>query len=133
MYCAADTKVGLRWKGVLLTVYCIVSRGYQGWSEGEGVIVKGILYRVADTKGGLRGRGTFKGILYRVADTKRGVRGRGINKGILYRIADTKGGLRGRGIVKGLLYRVAGSKGSLREEWVLLRIYCIVSRIPRVF
>ena len=92
LYCAADTKGGLRRKGVLLTVYCIVSRGYQGWSEGEGVIVKGILYRVADTKGGLRGRGTFKGILYRVADTKRGVRGNGL----------------------------------------LLRVYCIVSRIPRV-
>ena len=32
-------------------------RRYQGWSKGGGGTVKGILYRFADTKGGLRGRG----------------------------------------------------------------------------
>ena len=51
---------------------------YQGWSKGEGGIAKGILYRVADTKGGLRGKGIVKGILYRVADTKGSLRGVGV-------------------------------------------------------
>ena len=37
-----------------------------------------------------------------------------------------------RGIVKGLLYRVLDNKAVLREEGVLLRVYCILSRIPRV-
>ena len=36
-----------------------------------------MLYRVADTKGGLRGRGIIKGLLYRVADTKGGLREEG--------------------------------------------------------
>ena len=40
-----------------------------------GGIVKGILYRVADTKGVLRGRVFVKGILYRVSDTKGVLRG----------------------------------------------------------
>ena len=50
-----------------------------------------------DTKGSLRGVGDIvKGKLYRVAETKVGLRGKGIVKGILYRVADTKDGLRGR-------------------------------------
>ena len=44
---------------------------------GVGGNVKGKLYRVAETKGGLRGMGFVKGILYRVADTKGGLRGEG--------------------------------------------------------
>ena len=32
----------------------------------------------------------------------------------------------------GILYRFADTKGSLRGEGLLLRVYCIVSRIPRV-
>ena len=34
--------------------------------------------------------------------------------------------------VKGILYRVADTKAVLREEGVLLRVYCILSRILRV-
>ena len=33
----------------------------------------------------------------------------------------------------GILYRVADSKGGLKGEGVFLRVYCIVSRILRVF
>ena len=36
------------------------------------------------------------------------------------------------GIVQDILYPVAVSKGVLSGEGVLLRVYCIVSRIPRV-
>ena len=36
------------------------------------------------------------------------------------------------GTVKDILHRVADTKGVLRRKGVLLRIYCIVSRIPRV-
>ena len=70
--------------------------------------------------------------MYRVADTKGGLREGGIVKDILYCVADTKGGLRGRGFVKSILYRVADTMGDLSMERVLLRIYFIVSRIPRV-
>ena len=46
-------------------------------SKGGGVIVKCILYRVADTKGGFRGEGFVKIILFCVTDTKDGLRGKG--------------------------------------------------------
>ena len=48
--------------------------------------------------------------MYRVADTKGGLRRGAIVKDILYCVADTKGGLRAEGFVKGMLYRV-WSKG----------------------
>ena len=51
----------------------------------------------------------------------------------MYRVADTKGALSGRVFVKGILYRVADTKGVLRGGGGGLRVYCIVSRIPRVF
>ena len=55
------------------------------------------MYRVEDTKGGLRGGGFVKIILFCVADTMDGLRGGGgFVKGILFRVADNKGGLRGR-------------------------------------
>ena len=38
----------------------------------------------------------------------------------------------GGGIVKGILYSVANTKGVLKGEGILLKIFCIVSRIPRV-
>ena len=38
-----------------------------------------------------------------------------------------------RGIIKGILYRVTDTNGVRGLEGVLLRLYCIVSRIPRVF
>ena len=61
---------------VFLRLNCIVSR-LTRWSKGG--MVKGILYRVADTNGDLREGGgrVFMGILYRVADTKGGLMGRG--------------------------------------------------------
>ena len=31
------------------------------------------------------------------------------------------------------MYRVADTKGGLKEERLLLIVYCIVSRLPRVF
>ena len=40
--------------------------------------------------------------------------------------------MEGGGIVKCILYSVADTKGGVRREGVLLRVYCIVSIIPRV-
>ena len=61
----------------MVRIYLLSCRGYQGWSKGRRGIFKGMLYRVADTEGGLRGRGIVRVTLYRVADTKGGLRGRG--------------------------------------------------------
>ena len=82
------------------------------------------MYRVADIKGGLRGRGYCQGFIVScLADTKGSLMGVGGNvKGKLYRVAETKGGLRGMGFVKGILYRVADTKGGLRGEGNLLRL-----------
>ena len=59
--------------------------------------------------------------------------GGGIVKGTLYRVADINGGFWGGGIFKGILYRVADTNGVRWVVGVLLRVYCILSRMPRVF
>ena len=108
--------------------------------------------RVADTKGGPRGRvfygfnkscrryqGRSKGervllrifcIVSRIPMVFDGWRG--IVKGILYRVAYTMGVLREERFVKGIMYSVADTKGGLRVGG-FLRVYCIVSRTTRVF
>ena len=92
---AADTKIDLRGRGYCKG--CIVScRRYQEWFEGEGGIVKGVSYRVADTKDVQRGGGIVKDKMYRVMDTTGVLGGGGFVKGISYRVVDAKGGLWGR-------------------------------------
>ena len=39
----------------------------------------------------------------------------------------------GGGIVRDIMYRFADTKGGLKGEGLLLKVYCIVSRIPRMF
>ena len=93
----------------------------------------GIMYSVADTKGVLNMGGFVNGILYCVADTKGDLRLRRYNRGNIVSCRGYQGCSMGGGvIVTGILYRVADTKAVLREEGVLLRVYCILSRIPRV-
>ena len=51
---------------------------------------------------------------------------------ILYDVGDTKGGIKGRGYCQGYIVSGRGYQGWSKGERVLLKVYCIVSRIPRV-
>ena len=65
---------------------------------GEGRIVKGILYRVADIKGGLRGRGYCYAHIVSCRGYQVWSKGGSVFvKDVLYLVADIKAGLRGRG------------------------------------
>ena len=62
----------------------------------------------------------------------RSFEGKGFVKGILSRTADTKGGLRGRGYCKGCFVSCHDYQGWSKGEGLLLRIHCVMSRIPRL-
>ena len=83
-----------------------------------------ILYRVADTKGGLRGSGYCYGQFVSFRGYQGWSKGGGgIVKGILYRVAGANGGLRGGG----------GKGANVKGIYVSCIVYNrIVSHIPRV-
>ena len=71
--------------------------------------------------------------MYRVSDNKGVLNMGGFVNGILYCVADNKGGLRLRAYNCGKIESCRGYQGWSLGGGVLLRVYCIVSRIPMVF
>ena len=93
------------------------------------------MYRVADPKGVLKGRVIVKGVLYRVGETRGSLRGEGA--GVLLRIIASCHGYQGmskgwEGYCHGYIVSCRGYQGWFEGEWVLLRVFCIVSLIPTV-